>query len=66
MKEIKMTKILSKIKSLFHRHKYEETTVPRIVRSIECDINGARYYQESYTELVKICKCGKKITQRIK
>jgi len=61
-----MTKILSKIKNLFHRHKYEETTVPRIVSGIEHDNKGARYYQESYNELVKICKCGKKITQRIK
>ena len=61
-----MIKILSKIKNLFHRHKYEETTISRIVRGIEHDNNGARYYQESYNELVKICKCGKKITQRIK
>ena len=61
-----MTKILSKIKNLFHRHKYEETTVPRLVNVIEHDDYGARYFQESYTELVKICKCGKKITQRIK
>ncbi len=64
---MKMTKILSKIKSLFHRHKYEETTIPRIVSGIECGADGARiFYQESYQELVKICKCGKKITQRIK
>ena len=58
-----MIKILfNKIKSLFHRHKYEETTVPRLVNVIEHDDNGARFYQESYTELVKICKCGKIIT----
>ena len=62
-----MIKILfNKIKNLFHRHKYEETTIPRIDSGIEHDDNGARYYQESYQQLVKICKCGKIITQRIK
>ena len=65
---MKMIKILfNKIKNLFHRHKYEETTVPRIVSGIECGADGARiFYQESYTELVKICKCGKIITKRVK
>lgn len=65
MKEIKMTKILSKIKSLFHRHEYEETTVPRIV-SEEHTFGGAKYYYKESQQLVKICKCGKKITKIIK
>lgn len=62
----KNRKLLSKIKKLFHRHKYEETTIPRIVSGIEHTFGGARYYQDSYKELVRICKCGKKLTKRLK
>ena len=63
-----MIKILSKIKKLFHRHKNEETTVTRIVNlssGIEHTFGGARYYQDSYQELVRTCKCGKKLTKRL-
>ena len=60
-----MIKILSKMKKLFHRHKYEETTVTRIVNLSSGIEHTFGYYQDSYQELVRICKCGKKLTKRL-
>ena len=62
----RMTHFISKIKNFFHKHRYKITTIHCVENGIIREENGFRHHQENYQKLMKTCRCGKIITQRIK